>query len=119
MTKGFFMDNKCDKYQALFVFADEDDFQNHLMECETCRKEHRKFLKVSSMVKEVRMEYLKRERSSNIKKIASCYLFLAVTLTGIIGLGLNSYLSENLGYSSNSVIYNQGLPVDDYGLLKI
>ena len=64
------MDNekKCDKYEALFVFQGEDALHKHLEECEECKKEYEKQLKISALVKEVAPEYLAKRH--NKKKTA-------------------------------------------------
>ena len=36
------MDNKCSKYEGLFVFSDEETLKKHLEECEDYRKEAEK-----------------------------------------------------------------------------
>ena len=47
------MTKKCDKYEALFKFADEETLMAHLAECEDCRAEHEKMQRVSELIKEV------------------------------------------------------------------
>lgn len=44
---------KCDKYEAFFVFNDEKAFYEHIENCPDCKAQHEKYLKVSSLVKEV------------------------------------------------------------------
>lgn len=113
------MDNKCDKFEAMFVFASEEDFQKHLSECADCREEYSKADKLSSLIKEAAPLYLAKERNTKFKKIMSCCVFLFFAVASIIGLGVNTYRQGDVGYSETSVIYDLGLPVDDYGLLKI
>ena len=36
------MENKCSKYEGLFVFSDEETFKKHLEECSDCQLEHEK-----------------------------------------------------------------------------
>ena len=47
------MDNKCTKYEGLFVFSDEETLKSHLNECEECRLEQEKMDKVSDLINEV------------------------------------------------------------------
>ena len=113
------MENKCNKYEALFTFSNENDFLNHVKNCASCESEHLVLNKISSLIKEVAPEYLARERRSNLRKAVSCCLCLVIGITGVIGYQINNYVSQNIGYSTSSIIYQQGLPVDDYGFLKI
>ena len=52
------MDNKCSKYEGLFVFSDDETFRNHIAECEECRREYETMEKVSDLISEVRFHYL-------------------------------------------------------------
>ena len=54
------MTKKCDKYESLFIFADEETLNKHLQECEDCRREHEKMHKVSVLVKEAEPELKRR-----------------------------------------------------------
>ena len=47
------MTNKCTKYEALFTFADEKTFQEHLETCKDCQAEDAKMNAVSELIKEV------------------------------------------------------------------
>ena len=40
-------ENKCNKYEAYFVFQNEEAFNEHIKNCPDCKKEHEKYLKVS------------------------------------------------------------------------
>ena len=72
------MTKKCDKYESLFIFADEETLNIHLQECEECRREHEKMHKVSALVKEAEPELKRRAAFFNSLKVA-CVLFLFIT----------------------------------------
>lgn len=124
------MKKKCDKYESLFIFADEETLNKHLQECEDCRKEHEKMSKVSALVKEAEPELKKRATFVNSLKIA-CVLFLFISggvflqLFTPTNLNLtkttitaNTNLDVSFEYE-DSIIADMGLPTDDYGLLML
>ena len=55
------MDNKCSKYESLFIFSDEEKLTEHLNECEDCKIEQKKMEKVSELIQEVKPYYLKKK----------------------------------------------------------
>lgn len=118
------MDNekKCDKYEALFVFQGEGALNKHLEECEECKKEHEKQLKISKLVKEVAPEYLaKRYNKKNvaIKRLAACFIVF-VGLTGTYtGLNLYSNIDVQANTDEDSYVSTMGLPIDEYGFLEL
>ena len=79
------MDKKCSKYEGLFVFTDELTLQNHIAECEECRKEHEKMEKVFGTPADTyRTEYTYISDLSweNIgQKITECGMEKHVTVT--------------------------------------
>ena len=48
------MKEKCTKYEALFTFRSNEELEQHIQECEDCKLEHEKMLKVSELLKEVK-----------------------------------------------------------------
>ena len=50
-------EDKCTKYEGLFIFSDEETLQQHVEKCEECKKEHEKMQKVSSLLSEVKLYY--------------------------------------------------------------
>lgn len=114
--------NKCDKYEAFFVFNNEEAFNAHMENCPDCKNEHEKYLKVSSLVKEVAPYYLSRcekRRLSAVKKLACCFVLL-VGITGFTGYKLyddNSFQVNNV--EDSYIGTTLGLPTDEYGFLAI
>jgi len=114
-------EKKCDKYEAFFTFQDEEAFNRHIENCPDCKREHEKYLKVSTLVKEVAPVYLARqkEHKNSLLKKAACFI---VILTGFIGFtGYKMYNDNSFQISSaeESYIYSMGLPTDDYGFLEL
>lgn len=112
------MENKCNKYESLFIFSKDRDFQEHLNECSDCREEQLKMLKISSLIKEVKPLYFKKERNSKIIKLAAAFL-LMVFCTGFVTIQIYNEKYNNLVAAQESVVAKMGLPYDEYGLLSI
>ena len=115
-------EKKCNKYEGMFVFSDEQSFNEHIASCNDCQKEHQKYERVSQLIKEVAPVYLKREKQkkiSAIKKLACCFvLFVGLTggYTGYYMYDINSFQVET---ADESYINEMGLPIDEYGFLSL
>jgi len=117
------MDNqkKCDKYEAFFIFSDEKAFYEHLESCDECFNEHKKYLKVSKLIKEAAPAYLKREHTkklNTVKKLACCFIAF-IGITAFSGVKMYNDSSFQINSMNESYIGTLGLPVDDYGFLEI
>lgn len=113
------MNEKCNKYEALFTFRSEDELIKHLDECEDCRLEHEKMLKVSSLIQEVK-PYYKAKRKNIMKLKVACALFLMVFSGATLGvINLNTDVSDTLKYGTTLNSEDLGLPVDSYGLITV
>lgn len=124
------MTKKCDKYESLFIFADEETLNKHLQECEDCRREHEKMHKVSALVKEAEPELKRRAAFFNSLKVA-CVLVLFITggvfFQTFAPMQLNNTnatmtasISSDMSFDyEDSIIADMGLPTDDYGLLML
>ena len=113
------MDNKCSKYEGLFIFSDEETLKKHLEECEDCRKEAEKMEKVSGLLDEVKFYY--RQKARRIMKIkAVCAVFLLVCFSLTCGiLTMDTDLADALMYGDTLSAEDLGFPVDSYGLLTV
>ena len=110
---------KCTKYEALFTFADEKTFQEHIKNCPDCKAEHEKMQKVSDLIKEVRPQFLEHRKTMAKLKIA-CAIFamcLSATTLGIVNL--NTDISDTIKYGSTLTAQDLGLPVDSYGFIMV
>lgn len=117
------MSEKCNKYESLFIFGSEEDFNLHLAECECCRSEHEKMQKISGLVKEVKPFYNKKSLHNRIIiKAAACFMimmcsFWAYNTYNTQMIAELNYESEILIKNGRSMITDAGLPTDDYGLI--
>ncbi len=114
-------ENKCDKYEAYFVFKDEEAFNEHLKNCPDCQIEHEKYMKVSKLLKEAAPLYLKKQevkRISSLKKLACCFIIFA-GLSAFTGYKVYDNYSYQYDFDDNSYVSALGLPIDDYGFLDL
>lgn len=115
------MNNKCSKYESLFVFSDEEKLNSHLEECEECRAENEKMQKVSSLLDEVKLYYYAKRKTKREKLRAVCAV-LVFSLFTSLSLGLlvtNEDLTDTLKYGQTLTAEDYGFPVDSYGLLMV
>ena len=113
------MDEKCSKYEGLFVFSDETSLNQHILECEDCRAEHEKMQKVSSLLDEVKFYYRSRNRQ-NRKLKAICALLLFMVFTASFSVFTNDGdFADVLMYGETLSAEDLGFPVDSYGLLMV
>lgn len=113
------MKEKCTKYEALFTFRSNEELEQHIQECENCKLEHEKMLKVSELLKEVKPYY--KEKRKNLAKIkVACALFLLMTSGTTLGLiNYNTDISDTIKYGTTLSAEDLGLPVDTYGLITV
>ena len=113
------MENKCSKYEGLFVFSDEKTLNEHLSECEDCRKEHDKMQKVSDLLGEVKFYYRsKKRRKMKLKVVCALLMFMFFSATfGVVSN--DSDLADALMYGQALSAEDLGFPVDSYGLLMV
>ena len=122
------MENKCSKYEGLFIFSDEETLKNHINECEDCRLEQEKMDKVSDLLSEVKFYYrAKNKRVRKLKAICALAMFMFFSATlGVINNGGDLADSLMYGDLADSLMYGEtlsaedlGFPVDSYGLLMV
>ena len=113
------MDNKCTKYEGLFVFSDEQTLNNHIAECEDCRLEHEKMQKVSDLLGEVKFYY--KSKSRRIMKLrAVCAAAMIMFFSATFGVvSTDSDLGDALMYGDTLSAEDFGFPVDSYGLIMV
>ena len=61
------MNDKCSKYEGLFIFSDDETLKKHLLECEDCRREQEKMDKVSGLIDEVKFHYYSKSKKKPIE----------------------------------------------------
>lgn len=113
------MDEKCSKYEGLFVFSNEETLQKHLEECPDCRAEHEKMQRVSELIGETTFYYKsKSKRARKLKAICALALFMFFSASfGIINN--DSDFADALMYGDTLTAEDLGFPVDSYGLLMV
>ena len=113
------MENKCSKYEGLFVFSDKETFEKHLEECPDCRAEHEKMQKVSNLLAETKFYY--RQRLRKVRKIkAVCVALCLIMFSAGLGITTNdSDFVDALMYGDTLTAEDLGFPVDSYGLLMV
>lgn len=114
--------NRCDKYEGCFVFKNEEELNEHIKECESCREEHEKYLKVSELIKEVTPAYLERESKKKMmtaaKRLACCFV-LFIGLSAFTGYKIYDNYTYQVSMEEESSVSEMGLPIDEYGFLSL
>ena len=113
------MENKCSKYEGLFVFADKEVFDAHIKECEDCKKEHEKMEKVSNLLGEVKSHYLIRAKRLRKLKAVCALAFFMFFSASFSFVSNDTDLVDVLMYGDSLSAEDLGFPVDSYGLLLV
>ena len=111
------MKEKCNKFEALFTFSDEETLMKHIAECEDCRKEYEKMNKVSKLIKEVKPHY-KKDRFQAIK-VACVFFALLVGGTTLEVANMHCNIVDTLKYGQQFTAEDLGFQTDEYGLLMV
>lgn len=113
------MDDKCQKFEGLFIFSDEETLNEHIKECPECAAEALKMQKVSELLQEVKPYFLEKRKHFATLKIACAisFILLAGTIIGVTGF--NQDINDLLKYGTELEAADLGLPVDDYGFLLV
>lgn len=115
------MTEKCTKYEAYSMFASEKDFFDHLQECDDCKKEFEKELRLSALIQDSAPTYRAMVEKNNTKKLMckiACVLVLFTFFGVFTGFEVKQHQRFDNFVKANtetSVISQDGLPVDDYG----
>lgn len=113
------MQDKCSKYESLFVFRSEEELNDHIQTCEECRHEHEKMMRVSELIQEAKPYYREQKRNWAKVKVACALFMLLVSGTTLGVINLNTDVSDTLKYGTTLSSEDLGLPVDSYGLIYI
>lgn len=112
--------DKCSKYESLFVFSNEDTLKKHLQECEDCRKEAEVQEKVSTLLDEVKMYYHSKNKQKRNRLRAICAsVFMVFSLMSLGVVTTNDDIMDTLKYGDTLSAEDLGFPVDSYGLLMV
>jgi len=111
--------NKCKKYEGLFIFADEKDFLSHVETCPDCKAEHERMQKVSALIQEVAPQ-IKQKRKEFAKIKLACVSFGVIFSFFTLGVvNLNQDVHDMIMYGQTMTVEDYGFPVDSYGLLMV
>lgn len=113
------MDNKCTKYEGLFIFSDEETLNKHLAECEDCRHENEKMQKVSDLLSEVKFYYSAKQQKIRKLKSICAVLFLMLFSTTYCAISMDNNFTDTLVYGHELSAEDLGFPVDSYGLIMV
>ena len=114
------MDNKCKKYEGLFIFSDEKTLHEHIENCEECKAEHEKMQKVSDLINEVKPYFINKKKNALRKLRAVAAVLLVVFFSSTFGVMYNyEDLTDSLMYGESLTAEDLGFPVDSYCLLMV
>lgn len=112
------MKDKCNKYETLFIFSDEETLKKHFEECDECREEHEKMQKVSALIQEVKDDY-KQKPAHILAKTACVLLLFFVGGVSINTLDMQYGILDTVRYGEPLTIEDLGFPTDSYGLIQV
>ncbi|MBR1942521.1 hypothetical protein IJ843_02155 [bacterium] len=115
------MNEKCTKFESLYLFRDGQELEEHLKECPDCRYEQEKMDKVSELLQEVKPYYARQRKRSFTRLKVACILCFGLFTGMLIG-----YFTQ-FGYTmttassaySEETTNEYGMPVDSYGLISL
>ena len=115
------MENKCSKYEELFISSDSEALKKHIQECDECRQEYETQQKVSSLLDEVKLYYYAKRKKSMVRLRAACaVMFMVFSLASVTGLVMtDDDLLDTLKYGDTLSAEELGFPVDSDGLLMV
>ena len=115
------MENKCSKYEELFISGSQEELEKHIQECEECKKEYDAQHKVSSLLDEVKMYYYSKRKKRIARLRAACaVMFMVFSLASVGGFAItNDDVLDTLKYGDTLSAEDLGFPVDSYGLLMV
>lgn len=112
-------ENKCIKYEGLFTFASDEEFQKHLEECNDCKLEHERMQKVSDLIQEVAPQLRAKQRDFARLKLACASFGIVFCLLTLGVINLNQDVHDMILYGQTMTVEDYGFPVDSYGLIMV
>lgn len=111
------MKKKCNKFEALFTFSDEETLMKHIAECDDCRKEFEKMNRVTELIGEVKPHYKK----DNFKAVKVACVMFAIMIGGTtFEIANNNYnIIDSIKYGQQFTAEDLGFQTDDYGLIMV
>lgn len=111
------MKEKCNKFESLFIFSDEETLMNHVNECDDCKAELEKMNRVSELIQEVKPHY-KKNRFNAVRIACAMFVFIIGGATFHIA-DMNYNIIDTLKYGSELSAEEIGFETDDYGLIMV
>ncbi len=112
------MTKKCNKFEALFTFSDEETLKAHIAECPDCKAEYDKMNRVSDLIQEVKPHY-KNNNKFNAVKVACVLFALLVGGTTLEIANMNYNILDEIKYGQQFTAEDLGFQTDDYGLIMV
>lgn len=114
------MTKKCNKFESLFIFLDEETLQTHIAECEDCKAEFEKMEKVSELIQEVKPHYLKKKKNRFDAVRIACVMFAFVVGGVTFHIADTNYgIIDTVRYGTQLTADDLGFQTDDYGLIMV
>ena len=111
------MKKKCNKFEALFTFSDEETLMKHIAECDDCREEYEKMNKITDLIKEVAPHY-KKDRFKPLK-VACIFFGIMIGGTTLEIANMNYNIIDSVKYGQQFTAEDLGFQTDEYGLLMV
>ena len=111
------MNKKCNKFEALFTFSDEETLMKHIAECEDCRKEYEKMNRVSELIQEVKPHY--KQNKFKALKVACVFFALMIGGTTLELANMNYNIVDSIKYGQQFTADDLGFQTDEYGLIMV
>ena len=103
----------------MFTFGTEEDFQNHLAECEDCRREHERMQRVSELIAEVKPQFTQRKDKYRHFKVACVFFMVMLGGVSFENFDRQYGIVETVIYGEQLTPEDLGFPTDSYGLIMV
>lgn len=114
------MKDKCEKFEGLFVFGNQNDLKEHVENCPDCKLEQEQFDKISALIQKAKPFYQQEKAKKRNQLKVACALFLMVLGTSTFSLlNYDNALVERVKYGQTLCAEDLGFPVDSYGLIMV
>lgn len=113
------MKEKCTKFEGMFVFASNEDFENHLQECEECRKKQDEFDQISALIKKAKPFYFKQKAKKKNQLRVALGLLLFISAGSVFEIMNYMDTPDETSYAETLSPEELDFPVDSYGLIMV
>ena len=119
------MNEKCTKFENLYVFGQEKELEEHIKNCPVCQAEMQKLERVSDLLQEAKPYYARQQKLSYVRMKVACVLCLGLFVSTLIGYFVQyNYFTASADntyseYTATQSTNEYGIPVDSYGLITV